>query len=146
MTGKKIIADVRWFFGATKLLASEAVTTQTPFVAWSRWGCGGGGYHRASDLGGTMAVTVPVRRKRKMREGESRARPWCTTERRVWGGGVWSGQSVVGLEARRWWPGRAVHIRSGRERKWSRVGTVDDWLLGRLLWARPDEQYHFLFV
>jgi hypothetical protein len=33
-----------------------------------------------------MAVTVPVRRKRKMREGESRARPWCATERRVWGG------------------------------------------------------------
>jgi hypothetical protein len=34
-----------------------------------------------------MAVTVPVQRKRKMREGESRARPWCATERRVWGGG-----------------------------------------------------------
>jgi hypothetical protein len=43
-----------------------------------------------------MAVTVPVRRKRKMREGESRARPRCATERRVWGGPV----GAVGRGAR----------------------------------------------
>jgi hypothetical protein len=81
------------------VLASEEVMTHTPFVAWPGWGCYGGGYDRASALGGTLAVIAPVRRKRKSREGESIGRPRCATQRRV-RGGVWSGQSTAGLEAR----------------------------------------------
>jgi hypothetical protein len=70
------------------VLASEEVMTHTPFVAWPGWGCYGGGYDRASALGGTLAVIAPVRRKRKSREGESIGRPRCATQRRVRGGGL----------------------------------------------------------
>jgi hypothetical protein len=115
------------------VLASEEVMTHTPFVAWPGWGCYGGGYDRASALGGTLAVIAPVRRKRKSREGESIGRPRCATQRRVRGGGSGWGSRPQGSRHGRGGPGerRASGLAGkGNGRVWA---TVDGWLLGQLL-------------